>query len=325
MPSASPPTSNTSGFPPPQPTPQHERETVNDPGVISLRGMFPDYDDLILQSVLQSVSGNQERAIDALLGMSDPDYRSEAPATEAVTPQLPVTLTQEELDEQFARQLVLSEQQQQTEQWMQTQAGGRVRPAVYQPTRQNAQQGWNPQTSGEQERPSEFQDQFNKIAETGKKTIGSIFSKVKAKLQEFETGRPVAGTSGAQQQGWAPPPAGAGVGGYGSPPLTQSQQYHAAYYDPNPPQLPTRAPVVEGYDVTPRQPSPQPVTVPPPQIGTTLDGGKLGLLPKRPVTLLREPSVPATGTSAVSHDDYDDDGLEYAENPFESEPSGAKK
>ena len=44
------------------------------------------------QSVLQSVSGNQERAIDALLGMSDPDYRSEALATEAVTPQLPVTL-----------------------------------------------------------------------------------------------------------------------------------------------------------------------------------------------------------------------------------------
>lgn len=35
------------------------------------------------QSVLQSVDGNQERAIDALLGMSDPDYRSEAPPTPA--------------------------------------------------------------------------------------------------------------------------------------------------------------------------------------------------------------------------------------------------
>lgn len=42
--------------------------------------------------MLQSVSGNQERAIDALLGMSDPDYRSEAPAAEAVAPQPPVTL-----------------------------------------------------------------------------------------------------------------------------------------------------------------------------------------------------------------------------------------
>lgn len=31
-----------------QPSPQQERETVNDPGIIALRGMFPDYDDLIL-------------------------------------------------------------------------------------------------------------------------------------------------------------------------------------------------------------------------------------------------------------------------------------
>lgn len=43
------------------------------------------------QSVLQSVGGNQESAVDALLGMSDPDYRSEAPAAEAVAPQPPVT------------------------------------------------------------------------------------------------------------------------------------------------------------------------------------------------------------------------------------------
>jgi len=58
--------------------------------------MFPDYDDLILcivlcsftlfninisrsQSVLQSSGGNQDRAIDTLLGMSDPEYRSEQP------------------------------------------------------------------------------------------------------------------------------------------------------------------------------------------------------------------------------------------------------
>ena len=48
MPSTTPPAANLGASPPPQPTPQHERETVNDPGVIALRGMFPDYDDLIL-------------------------------------------------------------------------------------------------------------------------------------------------------------------------------------------------------------------------------------------------------------------------------------
>lgn len=48
MPSTTSPAANLGASPPPQPTPQHERETVNDPGVIALRGMFPDYDDLIL-------------------------------------------------------------------------------------------------------------------------------------------------------------------------------------------------------------------------------------------------------------------------------------
>ena len=37
---------------------------------------------------------------------------------------------------------------------------------MYQSSRQHAQQGWVPQATPEQERPSEFQDQFNKIAES---------------------------------------------------------------------------------------------------------------------------------------------------------------
>jgi hypothetical protein len=70
------------------------RETPIDPRVVVLRALFPDYDDLILcvsrphsnitslicvyrQSVLDSVRGDQDRAIDALLVMSDPEYKSE--------------------------------------------------------------------------------------------------------------------------------------------------------------------------------------------------------------------------------------------------------
>lgn len=40
--------------------------------------------------------------------------------------------------------------------------------------------------------------------------------------------------------------------------------------------------------------------------------GKIGMLPKRPVSLLPDPSAPTP-----KHDDDDDDELEYAENPFE--------
>jgi hypothetical protein len=38
--------------------------------------------------VLESVGGNQDRAIDALLGMSDPEYKAEPPAAVSVQPPL---------------------------------------------------------------------------------------------------------------------------------------------------------------------------------------------------------------------------------------------
>jgi hypothetical protein len=62
--------------------------------------------------------------------------------------------------------------------------------------------------------------------------------------------------------------------------------------------------------------SPPPTTGTPPPPSTIsgsppIDPGKLGMLPKRAVSLLRTPSNPAPKP------DDDDDELEYAENPFE--------
>jgi len=66
-----------------------------------------------------------------------------------------------------------------------------------------------------------------------------------------------------------------------------------------------------------RSSSPPHTGTPPPPSTTagapTIDPGKLGMLPKRPVSLLRGPSTPA-----LKPDDDDDDELEYAENPFET-------
>ena len=73
--------------------------------------------------------------------------------------------TQEELDEQFARQLALSEQQQQTDQWLQTNAGVRS-PGVYQPRTGRQARTPLPSAGQAQERPSEFQEQFSKFAES---------------------------------------------------------------------------------------------------------------------------------------------------------------
>lgn len=54
---------------------QHPAEPVN-PALAPLKAMFPDFDDAVMQSVLDSVNGNQDAAVDVLLGMSDPDYVS---------------------------------------------------------------------------------------------------------------------------------------------------------------------------------------------------------------------------------------------------------
>lgn len=52
--------------------------TTEDPKVAALQAMFPDFDATILHTVLESVSEDQDRAVDVLLGMSDPSYQPTA-------------------------------------------------------------------------------------------------------------------------------------------------------------------------------------------------------------------------------------------------------
>ncbi|RXW25028.1 hypothetical protein EST38_g843 [Candolleomyces aberdarensis] len=322
------------------PTSIEQNVPAGDPRVAELKAMFPDYDDAVLLTILESANGNQESALEILLGMSDPNYRPDPNAFAA--PPAPM-MTQEELDEQLARRLTLEEQDQQVR-WQQQ---------AYGPRRQNSRpydQGYDSPASppaqggpGGRDTMTEIQDSLTKAAEVGKKTIGGLFTRVKAKIQEFEQGR-----SNTNQSQWA--------GGYD--PQQQQQpypqqapyaQYHgsagaasppqASYYDPNVPSPviseqtfspPSRtpAPAVQGYDASPSStaataPSPPPATsstagassVPPPASNAApIDGGKLGLLPKRPVSLVRETPQPRRS--------YDsDDGLEYAENPFEEQNS----
>ncbi|KAF8647081.1 hypothetical protein AX16_006915 [Volvariella volvacea WC 439] len=350
--------------PPSQGSPQPSDAAV-DPRVAELCSMFPDFDEAILQSVLESVNWNQDRAVDTLLGMSDPNYKSENRQEER-------PLSQTELDEQLARRLHLEDQERH---------GAWVAQQMHGPRRSSYHQGGVPPTQSppnqEGSTMAEVQDQFNKIAETGKKTLGNLFSKVKAKIQEFETGRP-AGSSPPQQQWSTPPqtqqwvpqaqyptyqpyhphshrPSPSHNSGPPSPPI-QLNGPQPAFYDPNPlpASLSTPSPPVNtvsasqvapkevtGYDVTtPLSTSPPPTTTPPsPKV---LDPGKLGMLPKRPVSLLRPQSPPQAGgassTAATSTTpppsnpapgkpekvttpqtiDYDNENvLDYAESPFE--------
>lgn len=83
----------------------------------------------------------------------------------------------------------------------------------------------------------------------GKKTFGNIFSKVKAKLQELETGKP----ANAQP---APAPSGSTTSqayqAYQPHPQAQTwtpPHQQAAYFDPNSNSDPAAAPTLQGYDV----------------------------------------------------------------------------
>lgn len=122
----------------------------------------------------------------------------------------------------------------------------------------------------------EFQEQFNKLAESGKKTFGSLLSKVKAKIQEFDQPAPSASNAGVggdtypydaethpyPQQSQSRQQQQHGQQGQGQPQY-QAYQTHAqaqqqaqaqaqmpAYYDPNAPAniSPPSSAAAVGYD-----------------------------------------------------------------------------
>ncbi|OBZ70922.1 hypothetical protein A0H81_09333 [Grifola frondosa] len=283
------------------------------PEVASLRAMFPDFDSALLQSVLDSVHGDQDRAIDALLGMSDPNYVS----TQAVPP----AQASLDLDEQLARQLMLQDQEQQQQHralgqsWPRRDQGD----VPYQ-TRQHAPPHHpQPEDSGYVTGSGrgdfqELQKTMGQIAESGKRTFSSIVSKVKAKINEYDAGRSTPSSSTASttpQWGSAPPPQLDRHAAQQTCTATISGSTQAL-------QEPSRFPHKKFACIRERgtlifPPSDDRYAAPPPtSVGSPINPAKLGLLPKRPVSLMT--SQPPT--TQGRHDD-DDEDLEYVENPFE--------
>ncbi|KAI0743999.1 hypothetical protein C8Q80DRAFT_1184470 [Daedaleopsis nitida] len=354
-------TDQTPVLPPRPEAAGEEHDASVSPQVEALRAMFPDFDVAVLQSVLESVDNDQERALDILLGMSDPDYVSTQTAGQVQNPQQPPL----DVDEQLARQLMLEDQQhQQRRRYATGQSWPRRgdEQVPYQP-RQHAPENAHPPANEQRTDLQELQRTMGQIAESGKRTFSSIVSKVKAKINEYEQTRTVGGgqssnASTMPQWGSAPP---ANVDRH-----TASQAYQQQYYGlgPNahsqPPQpSPNAEPhqislndghsQVQGYNLDPpavqsqpssqsppstspiptpavRSTSPQAASglspaasprpssdvprPPPTATGSPVNAAKIGLLPKRPVSLLNTNSPPASRPS-------DDDELEYVENPFE--------
>ncbi|KAG9035335.1 hypothetical protein FRB95_011486 [Tulasnella sp. JGI-2019a] len=95
---------------PPESTPPgavtRQEENV-DPRVATLQAMFPDIDVSILQLILEESGGDTDTAIEALLAMSDPDYRPQ-PHAHAQQQRQPSVI---DLDEQLAQRLQLEEEE----------------------------------------------------------------------------------------------------------------------------------------------------------------------------------------------------------------------
>jgi hypothetical protein len=299
----------------------------------TLQDMFPNFDITLLQSVLKSANGKLHRAIEILLGMNDPEYE---PIPQSVPPQL----SQTDEDEQLAHRLLWEEQQLVLAQ--------RVPPG----TGQNAPYGWDPERggayptrrgrrssppapgggrggSGTPSGPTapEFQEHISLFAknarDVSKKTFSSIVSKVKAKIHEYDQGRQGnasnevvpnwgSGTPGGhkyvrqtaeQPQPHSAPTVGAGPASRSVPQPPKDHNKDSPSMADSPYVAPSLDRPGQGSDTSHSASGPNPV----------VDYGKIGLLPKRPVSLLA-----ADGPNANKpREDDDADELEYVENPFE--------
>jgi len=305
-----------------------------DPRLASLLAIFPNFDPTVLGSVLDACDGDQERAVEMLLGMSDPNY---------VPQETGHSQSQTDLDEQLAQRLMLEEEENAARSGQQGQIQVPYQPRQRAPRRNVAlppQGGGYPIDTGlpgvgtggmgqgtwSGVDTAQISEQFGKFAETGKKTFSSLFSKMKQKMQDFD--KPSTDASDPSNQ-----------------PVNASewnQSPRGGYMDADDFTLPTPAPQgqkPQGYTVGagPFQPPPTapPKTTPSlprggptiresssdshPAIGASgssspppaqIDVSKINLLPKRPVSL-------AVGTEGKAPAKDDDDDLEYVENPFE--------
>jgi len=203
----------------------------------------------------------------------------------------------------------------------------------------------------------DFRQQFMEVAETGKRGFNTLLSKAKAKMQEYNANQQGGGqpNSGTGEQGYSP-------ASY-QPPMQQQHYMNQTpgYYAPAPAARRTPSPASvatpqeTGYRVNPPNntgaarmtPTPVDVSAPVQSLGAgmgvappmptrssfdtpdgsraSFDTSRLGLKPKRPVSLINNNMTPQSPTAAAKgksrattvEDAAEEDDLEYITSPFE--------
>jgi hypothetical protein len=194
----------------PVPLPISISETTSPDPIIELHAMFPDIDVAIIEDILHSHPGSdKEAAINSLLALSDPEYSAKQQPSE---------------DEILARKLMEEDVANARSRRQQSSNidynGFNYQPRVKKP-RESRQSQDSPQTrrSIDDKRKDELEqlvsdmkccsisraifassvvdkltiyktlqtEHFNRFADAGKRTAINIFSKVKSKIQDFDT------------------------------------------------------------------------------------------------------------------------------------------
>ncbi|BGP46034.1 hypothetical protein JCM10450v2_001874 [Rhodotorula kratochvilovae] len=200
---------------PAEPIPQ-QQDQPRDPKVAQLKALFPDLEDGVLEAVLEGCAGSLDEATEQLLVMSDPNFKTD-------TTELSQLEADEELARQLAREDELAQAQQRVnaphrsgrshaQQQPHPQAPAQpLGPLTYQPyvpkSRRTAAAGpaspslssWQPpaeqartqpeQGQGQAHQRDELQElteQFNKVADTGKRMFGSFLSKAKEQIARVD-------------------------------------------------------------------------------------------------------------------------------------------
>ncbi|GAA6054548.1 hypothetical protein JCM3770_006023 [Rhodotorula araucariae] len=247
------------------PQPTHPQDNPpRDPKVAQLKALFPDLEEGVLEAVLEGSAGSLDEATEQLLVMSDPNFKTDT-----------TELSQLEADEEFARQLAREEELSQVQQrangphrsartTTQQQLPGApsqpLGPLTYQPyvpkSRRTAAavaaspsaSSWQPPPaeqaktrpeSGQAHQRDELQElteQFNKVADTGKRMFGSFLSKAKEQIARVDEAIVRSASPPTRDDGPAPPPKPA------QPPRTSStSSWTTPSPLPRPPGAPARS------------------------------------------------------------------------------------
>ncbi|KAI5479289.1 hypothetical protein MNV49_003807 [Pseudohyphozyma bogoriensis] len=314
-----PPAESPATTPTPTPPPVDDK-------VVLLGGMFPDLPRDVVQAVLDTHGGSVDEASESLLAMSDP------------------TISQEDADAALAQQLMEEDRATLASQRQQQRSAAPPPAQPYVPTyaayvpknRRTTTPGsggaaaasspvrgeGNGGGQGKDEL-DQLGEQFSKLAEQGKKTLGGLFSKVKTQINKLD--QPQAGGSGSYSSDYAPQGTPTRQAPTSQVPDLLPRPAGVRQASPTPPAKETPLPAVpvETTSVpstTATESTPAPAPSPKNEEPTPAapeepkkDFSKIGLLPRQSINLERKDK------DDKGHESDDSEDLEYVRSPFDDD------